>query len=45
MLGFIARSQVYADSRNRVPMKILDVLPVKMTVFFNPSFQVESRSG
>jgi hypothetical protein len=33
MLGSIARSQLYADSRDRVPMKILDVLLVKMTVF------------
>ena len=30
MLGFVARSQLYADSRNRVPMKILDTLPVKL---------------
>ena len=33
MLGFIARSQLYADSCKRVPMKILDALPVKMAVF------------
>jgi hypothetical protein len=32
MLGFIARRQLYADFCNRVPMKILDDLPVKMTV-------------
>lgn len=29
MLGFLVRSQLYADSRNRVPMKILDTLPEK----------------
>jgi len=30
MLRFIARSQLYADSYNRVPMKILNTLTVKM---------------
>jgi hypothetical protein len=32
MLGLVARSQLYADSLNGVPMKILDILPVKMAV-------------
>ena len=32
-MGFIVRSQLYADSRNRVPMKILDTLPEKIAVF------------
>jgi hypothetical protein len=30
MLRFIARRQLYADSYNRVPMKILNTLTVKM---------------
>jgi hypothetical protein len=30
MLGFIARRQLYADSHNRVPMKILNTLTAKM---------------
>ena len=33
MLGFIVRSQLYADSRNRVPMKIPDTLPEKIAFF------------
>ncbi|HEX7771942.1 MAG TPA: hypothetical protein VF435_05940, partial [Pyrinomonadaceae bacterium] len=32
ILGFIARSQLYADSHNRVPMKILNTLPAKMAI-------------
>jgi hypothetical protein len=32
MLGLVARSQLYADSFNGVPMKILDISPVKMAV-------------
>ena len=32
-MGFIVRSQLYADSPNRVPMKILDTLPEKIAFF------------
>jgi len=35
MLGSIARSQLYADFRDCVPMKILDTLPEKIE-FFEP---------
>ena len=38
MPGLLTRRQLYADSPNRVPMKILDSLPVKMAFFeLNPS--------
>ncbi len=30
MLGVLARRQLYADSHNRVPMKILNAFSVKM---------------
>lgn len=33
MLRPIARRQLYADSRDTVPMKILNAFPVKMAVF------------
>jgi hypothetical protein len=41
MLGSIARSQLYADSRNGVPMKILNVLPVKMGIFVSLALSPE----
>jgi hypothetical protein len=45
MLGFIVRSQLYADSHDRVPMKILDTLPEKIE-FFEPFFAgLKSLSG
>jgi hypothetical protein len=36
--GLLTRRQLYADSPNGVPMKILDTFPVKLAVFeLNPS--------
>jgi hypothetical protein len=52
MLGFLVRSQLYADSRNRVPMKILDTLPenwlrppVACLILFGHNYTCFSRHG
>jgi hypothetical protein len=43
MLWVIARSQLYADSRSRVPMKILNTLPEKIAFLEAFFFGLKSR--